>query len=223
MHRLAMSHIRDTRFLIKTLKKLWVNFIFTFLLHSLEKLSMEARDLLENLYFLGKPYYLIIPRSKRQIYVDLDKISTGSEKFVTGSESDPCRHLSTTAGLLPESGWTRPSEERNYKLFFVPNQGESNITNDTEGLLWCHVVRHFRRGLEKAALLWPKNTKNTKKNSWFRMGELLISVSSAGCPVFWSNWKNSLKLQTLSGKLGPVPFILAAWVKTLLLVMFLQT
>ena len=33
-----------------------------------------------------------------------DKISTGSEKVATGSESDPCRHLLITSGLLPESG-----------------------------------------------------------------------------------------------------------------------
>ena len=36
-------------------------------------------------------------------------------------------------GLLPESGWTRPSEGRNYKLFFVSDRGESNIADHTEG------------------------------------------------------------------------------------------
>ena len=50
------------------------------------------------------PSSLIIPRSGRQIYVEVGKISTGSEKFATGSESDPCRHLFTATGLLPESG-----------------------------------------------------------------------------------------------------------------------
>ena len=81
------------------------------------------RKTLFTLIFKFQPYYLIIPRSKRQIYVDLDKISTGSEKVATGSESDPCHHLLTTTGLLSESGWTRPSEGRNYKLFFVLLEG----------------------------------------------------------------------------------------------------
>ena len=31
------------------------------------------------------------------------------------------------------SGWTRPSEGRNYKLFFVSDRGESNIADHTEG------------------------------------------------------------------------------------------
>ena len=82
----------------KTLKKLWVNFISTLFLYSLEKMSMEARNLLQNPIFFRKtlftlilkfqPYYLIIPRSRRQIYVNLGKISTGSEKVATGSERD---------------------------------------------------------------------------------------------------------------------------------------
>ena len=49
----------------------------------------------------------------------MGKTSTGSEKVATGSESDPCRHLFTATGLLPESGWARPSAVGNYKLFFV--------------------------------------------------------------------------------------------------------
>ena len=56
------------------------------------------------LIFTFQPYYLIIPRSGRQIYVEVGKISTGSEKVATGSESDPCRHLFIATGLLPESG-----------------------------------------------------------------------------------------------------------------------
>ena len=62
------------------------------------------RKTLFTLIFTFQPYYLIIPRSKRQINVDLEKISTGSEKFATGSESDPYRHLLTSTELLPESG-----------------------------------------------------------------------------------------------------------------------
>ena len=50
------------------------------------------------------PSSLIIPRSRRQISVDMGKISTGSEKVATGSESDPRRHLEITTGLLPDSG-----------------------------------------------------------------------------------------------------------------------
>ena len=88
------------------------------------------------LIFTFQPYYLIIPRSGRQIYVEVGKISTGSEKLATGSESNPCRHLLITTGLLPESGWTCPSEGRNYKLFFVSDRGESNIADHTEGWLW---------------------------------------------------------------------------------------
>ena len=48
----------------------------------------------------------------------MGKVSTGSEKVATGSESNPCRHLFTATGLLPESGCTRPSAVGNYKLFF---------------------------------------------------------------------------------------------------------
>ena len=60
------------------------------------------------LIFTISPYYLFIPRSRRQIYFDLDKISTGSEKVATGSESHPWHHLLITTGLLLESGWTLP-------------------------------------------------------------------------------------------------------------------
>ena len=42
------------------------------------------RKTLFTLILTFQPYYLIIPRSRRQIYVDLGNISTGSEKVATG-------------------------------------------------------------------------------------------------------------------------------------------
>ena len=47
------------------------------------------RKTLFTLLLTFQTYFLIIPRSIRQIYVDLGKISTGSEKVATGSESHP--------------------------------------------------------------------------------------------------------------------------------------
>ena len=41
-----------------------------------------------------------------------------------------------TTGLLPTPGELILCEGKNYKPFFVPARGESNIANDTYGWLW---------------------------------------------------------------------------------------
>ena len=44
----------------------------------------------------------------------------------------------------------------NYKLFFVSDQGESNITDDTEGWLWPEVSNPLGSVVSE----WTKNTQN---------------------------------------------------------------
>ena len=55
------TQIRDVRFLIKTLKKTWVNFLKTFSLHSLEKICLKVRRLLQTrLFFWENCFYSYI-------------------------------------------------------------------------------------------------------------------------------------------------------------------